>query len=102
VSFVAITLCVACQRVFIVVVDLFIDSVRKLLDTPSHGNQYIDIYIDYRSSQICGGCIEALHFTTRSRMTLGSIYTHKQCVLESLPLGYRRPEHEADYSPLYK
>jgi hypothetical protein len=35
VSFAAITLCVASQRVFVVVVSFFIDSVRKLLDTPS-------------------------------------------------------------------
>jgi hypothetical protein len=34
VSFAAITLCVASQRVF--VVDFVIDSVRKLLDTPSY------------------------------------------------------------------
>jgi hypothetical protein len=39
VSFAAITLCVAFQRVFIVVsvvVDFVIDSVRKLLETPSY------------------------------------------------------------------
>jgi len=37
VSFAAITLCVAFQRVFIVVgIYFFIDSVRKLLDTPSY------------------------------------------------------------------
>jgi predicted transcriptional regulator len=37
VSFAAITLCVASQRVFIVVsVYIVIDSVRKLLDTPSY------------------------------------------------------------------
>jgi len=37
VSFASITLCVASQRVFIVVVIYFvIDSVRKLLDTPSY------------------------------------------------------------------
>jgi len=36
VSFVSIKFCVASQRVFIVVVIYFImDSVRKLLDTPS-------------------------------------------------------------------
>jgi hypothetical protein len=36
VSFAAITVCVASQRVFIVVIVYFvIDSVRKLLDTPS-------------------------------------------------------------------
>jgi hypothetical protein len=38
VSFAAITLCDASQRVFIVVVVVYfvIDSVRKLLDTPSY------------------------------------------------------------------
>jgi hypothetical protein len=37
VSFVVIILCVASQRVFVVVVVYFvIDSVRKLLDTPSY------------------------------------------------------------------
>jgi hypothetical protein len=36
VNFTAITLCVASQRVFIVVVYFVIDSVRKLLDTPSY------------------------------------------------------------------
>jgi hypothetical protein len=37
VSFAAITLCVASQRVFIVVSEHFvIDSVRKLSDTPSY------------------------------------------------------------------
>jgi hypothetical protein len=35
VSFASITLCVASQRVF-VVVDFVIESVRKLLDTPSY------------------------------------------------------------------
>jgi hypothetical protein len=36
VSFAAITLCVASLRVFIIVVYFVIDSVRKLLDTPSY------------------------------------------------------------------
>jgi hypothetical protein len=36
VSFVAITISVASQRVFIIVVNFVIDSVRKLLDTPSY------------------------------------------------------------------
>jgi hypothetical protein len=36
VSFAAITLFVASQRVFIVVVYFVIESVRKLLDTPSY------------------------------------------------------------------
>jgi hypothetical protein len=39
VRFAVITLCVASQRVFIVVsVYFFIDSVRKLLDTPSYSS----------------------------------------------------------------
>jgi hypothetical protein len=45
VSFAAITLCVASQRVFIVVYFL-IDSVRKLLDTPS--------YIELKSCPLSG------------------------------------------------
>jgi hypothetical protein len=37
VSFAAITLCVASQRVFVVVDIYFVlDSVRKLMDTPSY------------------------------------------------------------------
>jgi len=40
VSFAAITLCVAFQRIFIVVnVYFLIDSVRKLLDTPTYVNK---------------------------------------------------------------
>jgi hypothetical protein len=38
VSFAVITLCVASQRVIIVVVYFVIDSVRKLLDTPSYSS----------------------------------------------------------------
>jgi hypothetical protein len=47
VSFAAITLCVASQQVFIVVNLCFvIDSVRKLLDTPSYlQNGVILMYI---------------------------------------------------------
>jgi hypothetical protein len=54
VSFAAITLCVASQRVFIVVVVVVvvysvIDSVRKLLDTPSYNlkNEY-DVSLNIR------------------------------------------------------
>jgi hypothetical protein len=39
VNFAAITLCIASQRVF-VVVDFVIDSFRKLLDTPSYITNY--------------------------------------------------------------
>jgi hypothetical protein len=37
VSFAAITLCVASQRMFIVVAYFVMDSVRKLLDNPRMG-----------------------------------------------------------------
>jgi uncharacterized membrane protein len=36
VSFAAITVCIASQRVFIIVVYFVIDSVRKILDTLSY------------------------------------------------------------------
>jgi hypothetical protein len=36
VSFTAITLCVVSQHIFIIVVYIIIDSVRKLLDKPSY------------------------------------------------------------------
>jgi hypothetical protein len=41
VSFAAITLCAASQRMFIVVVYFVIDSVRELLDTPSYSFQEV-------------------------------------------------------------
>jgi hypothetical protein len=57
VSFAAITLCVGSQRVFIIVVIYFvIDSVRKLLDTPSYliamsyfviSRQFFKLYITH-------------------------------------------------------
>jgi hypothetical protein len=40
VSFAAITLYVASQRAFIIIVYFVIDSVRKLLDTPSYIGSY--------------------------------------------------------------
>jgi hypothetical protein len=43
VSSAAITLCVASRRVFIFVVHFAIDSVRKLLDTPS----YVCVYVTF-------------------------------------------------------
>jgi hypothetical protein len=45
VSSAAITLCVASQRVFIIVVYFVIDSVRKLLGTPSYVVGFIKQYI---------------------------------------------------------
>jgi hypothetical protein len=45
VSFAAITLCVASQRVFIVInVYFVIDSIRKLLDTSSHARACVDTH----------------------------------------------------------
>jgi hypothetical protein len=41
VSFAAITLYVGSQRAFIIVVHFVIDSVRKLLDTPSYVCMYV-------------------------------------------------------------
>jgi hypothetical protein len=50
VSFAAITLCAASQQVFIIVVYFVIDSIRKLLDTPSYSSCCVcaplfDVYI---------------------------------------------------------
>jgi hypothetical protein len=46
VSFAAIALCIASQRVFVVVVVYFvIDSVPKLLDTPSYTSTPPHVYI---------------------------------------------------------
>jgi hypothetical protein len=45
VSFAAITLCVASQRVFIVIVYFVIDSVRKILDTPSYKHTHTHTYL---------------------------------------------------------
>jgi hypothetical protein len=56
-SFAAITLCVASQRVFFVVVAYFvIDSVRKLLDTPSYYflPKHVPVYRDVADkSYVC-------------------------------------------------
>jgi hypothetical protein len=49
VSFAAITLCVTSQRVFIVVVYFVIDSVRKLLDTPSYSKDRIFLFRNDRT-----------------------------------------------------
>jgi hypothetical protein len=47
VSFAAITLYVASQRVFIVVIYFVIDSVRKLVDTPSYTFCIASLELDY-------------------------------------------------------
>jgi hypothetical protein len=45
VSFPSITICIASQRVFIVVVYFVINSVRKLLDTPSYVYEIGDVTV---------------------------------------------------------
>jgi hypothetical protein len=49
VSFVAISLCVASRVFVVVVVDFVIDSVRKILDTPSY------VCVCPRTSGLCQG-----------------------------------------------
>jgi hypothetical protein len=50
VSFAAVNLCVAYKRVFIVVSICFvIDSVRKLLDTPSYDTPMCPIFLSHLS-----------------------------------------------------
>jgi hypothetical protein len=53
VSFVAITLCVASQRVFNFVVYFVIDSIRKLLDTPSYWRAELEEYLIQYNSMSC-------------------------------------------------
>jgi hypothetical protein len=63
------TLCVASQRMFIVIVYFFIDSVRKLLDTPSY-RRHVFRHIILR-----------FHFVTRKLrlpVTFRIIYTPTQ------------------------
>jgi hypothetical protein len=66
VSFVVITLCVASQRVFIVVsVYFIIDSVRKLLDTPSYFRiLYVRMFL-MCSVDLSMGAILARHTSRR-------------------------------------
>jgi hypothetical protein len=78
VCFATITLCVASQQVFIVVSLYFvIDSVRKLLDTPSY---LFVIYVMYlhlqkvRNGKACGFILERLtiqNCATELRFTAG-------------------------------
>jgi hypothetical protein len=54
VSFATITLCVASQLVFTVVVYFVIDSVRKLLDTPSYSNAVWLALQQMKTERKCG------------------------------------------------
>jgi hypothetical protein len=73
VSFAAITLCVASQRVFVVfvlvvvvdVVYFVIDSVRKLLDIPSYERMELK-YHAFLTSTLDGGYM--LHLTTYAKI----------------------------------
>jgi hypothetical protein len=120
VSFATITLCDASQRVFIVVVYFVVDSVRKLLDTPSyfacsHG------YMKYEQEDGCctvppphpewaplssqnDGARGIKHRgTTRKNVSYfrkisGIWASYSMDNGGSLP-GVNWPEHEADHSP---
>jgi hypothetical protein len=52
VSFAAITLCLATRRVFIAVVYFVIDSVRKLLDTPSYVSSQSEDISDHKLANL--------------------------------------------------
>jgi hypothetical protein len=73
VSFAAITLRVASQRVFVIIVVYFvIDSVRKLLDTPSHvKNSSLTFFPT--PLELLGGRNRFLKFITRSTSTFLSL-----------------------------
>jgi hypothetical protein len=63
VNFAAITLCVASQRVFVVVVvvDFVIYSVQKLLDTPSYTVGISDPILLANSSGLANICADAIN-----------------------------------------
>jgi hypothetical protein len=100
VSFAAITLCVASQRVFVDVVYFVIDSVRKLLDTPTYITyMYFSIHTSFISF------VEVwLHIIERdyrmdieikyvSRCNSGILCT-KDCNLALLNVCHRKPKRE--------
>jgi hypothetical protein len=64
-SFAALTLCVASQRVFIVVVCFVIDSVRKLLDTPSYVIVTRVNFVTYKSRSWGAVTLLSYHITVR-------------------------------------
>jgi hypothetical protein len=55
VSFAAVTLCVASQRVFIVVISFVIDSVREFLDTHSYNVNLPLCSITHHAMKTFGG-----------------------------------------------
>jgi hypothetical protein len=73
-SFAAITLCVASQRVFIIVVYFVIDSVRKILDTPSYmeraGKAQSTISFGTRRKRLSRLCSVRFTFKKRAPVSL--------------------------------
>jgi hypothetical protein len=100
VSFAAITIYFASQRVF-VVVDFVIDSVLKLLDTPSFSS--VDIALDYglddRGSRVLFSAWAGT-FSHHHRVQNGSAPPPPTVSYPGgLSLGVKRPAREADHSP---
>jgi hypothetical protein len=90
VSFAAITLCVASQRVFIVVSVYFvIDSVRKLLDTPSYNSPHSQL------SQ----CSRSFAYFQYPMLFFRRVGSTGEWVPEDLSPRIKRPGREADHSP---
>jgi hypothetical protein len=122
VSFAAVTLCVASQRVSIVVVYFVVHSVRKLLDTPLYilyTTYNFTFEKDYRPRAVIaqpvwrwatGWTIGILRFdsrqglgiflfTTASRTALGPTQPPTQWLPGALSLGVKLPGREGDHSP---
>jgi hypothetical protein len=80
VSFAAITLCVASQRVFIVVSVCFvIDSVRKLLDTPLYLESVFTIFFVLKHVVRCNKGISGfyqtpVYLTVFKTLTIGLLF----------------------------
>jgi hypothetical protein len=99
VNFAAITLCDASERVFIVVVYFVIDTVRKLLDTPSYF-MYIVWLCTTAYDALCKTYISLFMLLLfPSRTALGPTQPPFQWVPEFLSLGVKRPGREADHLP---
>jgi hypothetical protein len=98
VSFAAINLCIASQRVFVIVVYFVIDSVRKLLDVKvslclikHHGVGVL--WFDSRRG------LEIFLFSTASRTALRPTQSPIQRIPAALSLEVKRPGREADHLP---
>jgi hypothetical protein len=78
VNFVDIILCVAFQRMFIVVVYFVIDSIRKVLDTPSYIRGPFEKFVDW---QPCAAvmllCLPLQHFLNFTLRQSNPVHTRK-------------------------